>query len=327
MRQLGPVPAWSLAILVAATAAATGCRDASSITPPPPDRPAVARIEPTPGCHADGLGEGTAPPAAVSRSVRPVPFLAARPGALPPTGRPMVGGVRLPRGSRCGPFWSTDAGVPDAFDLARRLAAVFPRTGLWPVLWVDADEEPDGYYGFFDGPAPGDRLDAETLLRRSWRHYRLDARTKHRFPGLAAGRPVTAPELGAKVAASLAQPPPVGGWTVMLVPVTRPADVLRVLGPRMTEVHSDTQLSTVLRSWEERFSAVVVALSPVSVELAIGAPPQTDGEAWRAAAEYAAFAPEGEGVHELAAHARDMRSPEPGFYGDSRDHWIAAWMD
>jgi hypothetical protein len=60
---------------------------------------------------------------------------------LPRDGAVTVGGVKLPAGSRRLGYWATDAPTPDAVALADRLAAAFPRTGLWPVLW-DWEETP-----------------------------------------------------------------------------------------------------------------------------------------------------------------------------------------
>jgi hypothetical protein len=77
---------------------------------------------------------------------------------------------------------------------------------------------------------------------------------------------------------------------VMLVPVNRPADVVSVLGIGMTVYHSDDELTAILRSWEERFGAVVSALGPGTLDLAVGAPPRNEDDARRFAAEHAAFA-------------------------------------
>jgi hypothetical protein len=54
-------------------------------------------------------------------------------------------------------------------------------------------------------------------------------------------------------------------------------------------------ISAVLRSWEERFSAVVYEVEPDLVMLAVGAPPTTGEHALRVAAEHMAFCPPDDG--------------------------------
>jgi hypothetical protein len=232
-------------------------------------------------------------------------------------------------GSRCGPFWSTDAGVPDAFGLARRLASVFPSTGLWPVVWTWPGEAPDAY---FDGPvdlARADSIDAESLLRRSWAKFGF-ARERP-FPGIAAPEAVASrmgvQPFGETTEASRMERPPPGGWIVMLVPVNRPADVHSVLGLWVTEYYSVPEFTSVLRSWEERFGAVVSAFSPGTVELAVGAPPHDDEQALRLAAEHAAFAPEDEIATDLEGLPGRLRSTRivPG--DTSARYWVLGWPD
>jgi hypothetical protein len=288
-----------------------------------------APVEATPGCHtldADGRGPSLRPYVA-SLPQRRIPFFSERSGTLPMSGAPVVGGVQLPRGSRCQRFWSTDAGVADAFGLARRLASVFSSTGLWPVIWAWPQEEPDAYVMGTANLAHADSLKAARVLRRSWRTIGL-ARTGP-FPGIAAGADdarLAVQAFGDLVEESVVESAPPGGWIVMLVPVNRPADVYSVLGPETTMYHSDDELTVILRSWEERFGAAVSVLTPSTLDLAVGAPPRNDDDARRLAAEHAAFAPpeEWEGLDAVARQLRSTRRV-PGVI--SAHHWAFGWAD
>jgi Domain of unknown function (DUF4253) len=301
------------------------CRRGATPVPAPTPQPA----EPTPGCHtleAAGRGPSLRPHLAALPKRR-IPFFARRSGKLPPSGTPTVGGVRLPRGSRCARFWSTDARVEDAFGLAGRLAAVFSSTGLWPVIWAWQDEEPDAYVMGSGNLAHADSIDAARVLRRSWRVAGLVR--KGPFPGIASGADdsrLTVQPFGDLVETSTRIYAPSGGFVVMLVPVNRPADVFSVLGTETTEWHSDDDATAVLRSWEERFGAVVAVLTPSTVDLAVGAPPRDGYDARRLAAEHAAFAPEDD-TEGLDAVARQLRSTRRAPGVTSAHHWGFGWPD
>jgi Domain of unknown function (DUF4253) len=57
-------------------------------------------------------------------------------------------------------------------------------------------------------------------------------------------------------------------------------------------VRRPTEVSAVLRSWEERFGAMVVGLGFATVTLLVTRPPRTDDDALRVAAEVAALCPD-----------------------------------
>jgi hypothetical protein len=242
---------------------------------------------------------------------------------VPPTGTPRVGGVELPAGSRCGPFWSTDAGVADAIGLASRLAEAFPSTGLWPVLWSWPADEPDGYVNGGRGLARIDSLDAEAILRRAWQKYDVQGP----FPGFAEAEPAAerraVKPFGDILEASLTERPP-GGPLLMLVPVNRPADVIAVLAPRNTIYFTDDELTAVLRSWEGRFGAVVTSLSPGGVELVAGAPPRDGEQVSRLAAEHAILAPDNGSPDDLEPL---LRSDRPTRATTSAHYWAFGWPD
>jgi hypothetical protein len=98
---------------------------------------------------------------------------------------------------------------------------------------------------------------------------------------------------------------------VMLIPVNRPAHLYSVLGTETTEYHSDDESTAVLRSWEERFGAVVSVLTPSTLDLAVGAPPRNDDDARRLAAEHAAFAPQKNGRDSM--RWRDSCAPRAAY--------------
>ena len=266
-----------------------------------------------------------APPIRINRRAlaRPrgsqAPF-APRAGKLPGNGPAMVGGVDLPAGSRCGNHWATDAATPAAVSLARRLAAAFPQTGVWPVLWTEADD-PDSYMGAGGDPAQADGLDVHDVLQEVWNGP---------LPPLARGSKGTPPAdpfgiLGRHFAAD----PDRGDAAVLiLVPVNRPADVASVLGVIASEVITDAQATAVLRSWEDRFGAVVTEIAPGGLGVSVGAPPTTKEQAFALAHEHMAFTPDDASPNELPSVAARLMSGS-GAGGDyaSREYWAFGWPD
>ena len=86
-----------------------------------------------------------------------------------------------------------------------------------------------------------------------------------------------------------------GSGRLALVPVARPADVPAVTGwvGAGNYPHQDNiRLSVVLRSWEERFGAVLTALTPSTLLLSVAYPPTTFREAEQVATEHFAFCPD-----------------------------------
>lgn len=79
-----------------------------------------------------------------------------------------------------------------------------------------------------------------------------------------------------------------------IVPAARPADALTVLGwmgacNRGADV---AELSAVLRSWEDRFGAVLVNLDDAVLWLSVAAPPRTQQQCLHVAAEHFSFCPD-----------------------------------
>jgi Domain of unknown function (DUF4253) len=72
-----------------------------------------------------------------------------------------------------------------------------------------------------------------------------------------------------------------------LVPVARSADLSAVLGwvAAASDLASDLEVAPVLRSWEQRFGAQVVALTD-GIYLSVAAPPRTREHAEQLAVEH-----------------------------------------
>jgi hypothetical protein len=250
-------------------------------------------------------------PRSIEAPEHPVPFFAPRSGTIPRAGQPTVADVKLPRGSRCLPaaYWATEEPVADVADvadvaavvrLASRLAAAFPQTGLWPILWADW-EDADRYLGGYEALEDIDAVDVQELLRAGWAllqaYPESIAPFAVSFPGLANAsvtrkRPPPAVDPFVVLAE---HPPDPQVWNeprrqLLLVPCNRPADALTVLG-YATIGFDEPQIGAMLRSWEERFAAVPVELGPVYVTLAVAAPPTTREQALRLAAEHHAAGP------------------------------------
>jgi uncharacterized protein DUF4253 len=225
----------------------------------------------------------------------PIPFFAKRSGSVPSARRPTIAGIRLPTGRRAPDslpsYWISDEPLEACGSLATPIARAFAETGLWPLLWP-WDEDPAAY---LDQPIEPDRIDAidvETVLRRGWDRIAahpagLVEPVGPRFPGLAVGSPAHA---GAS-----RDPFRVAGIEdvsarLMVVSCNRPADCVALIGGLAVEVDA-AEISAVIRSWEERFGAVLVLAEPSLAILAVTAPPTTPEQALAVAAERFAFCP------------------------------------
>lgn len=219
-----------------------------------------------------------------------------RPGALPAVGKLEIAGVQLPAGrpeSRGGAahFWRSDVPLEDVGQYATALARVFEHTGLWPLVWMwSAEDAPEHYY---DRPRDLRHLDAftaEEVLRAGWAGIDTYQRAVGPFPGLAAparqrgsAQPIRDPfkDIHKRVADPFDQE---SRWVLLLVPCRRPADAIAAIGWD----HSFIPLvmtAAVLRSWEDRFGVVPVAIEPSSILLAVDAPVTDATQATALAAE------------------------------------------
>jgi Domain of unknown function (DUF4253) len=78
---------------------------------------------------------------------------------------------------------------------------------------------------------------------------------------------------------------------LLAVPCNRPADALTAVGFGGIQLRSE-DVSAILRSWEDRFGAVVTLLDPGRTVLSVEAPPRTFASALAVAAEHFAAAPD-----------------------------------
>lgn len=233
------------------------------------------------------------------------PFEAATPGTLPADGPATVGGVELPAGRVVadGRFWITDEDVSSAYVMWADLAAVFPETGLWPVLWTLPQ------YDRLERPTkPGTVERGEELIRSEWDDFvsgfdddvdELDeffGTYSPEFPGLTPAQHecrYNAVDRARTVS---------GSDLIALVPVRRPADVPAVVGWNDTRLDSGGDISAVLRSWEDRLGAYLDGLAPGGLFLTIERPPQTDQGRIQWAVEQLAFNHAGFVTETFAGH-------------------------
>ena len=223
-----------------------------------------------------------------------VPYFAARSGAIPRDGRARVSGVRLPPGHRAPlgapTYWVTDEPVAAAHEVVASLTETYADTGLWPLLWDD-DAEPETYASDEDTIASVESLDVTTWLTQEW-----EALAPH---NLDAVRPFGAsfPGLAERQASTPASSPPdasdrsggTGATYVVLAACNRPADAISVIGGIAANI-SAAEVAAVVRSYEERFGAVLIRAAVREIELAITRPPSDRDQALRLAAELWAFA-------------------------------------
>jgi hypothetical protein len=244
----------------------------------------------------------------------PEPPGANAPGPLPPKLPDLPPGGPLVTDSSAEVAWISESPVDPVTwtDLAVR----FPETGLWPILvepYGGDDRHPFEYLELESGRERLGEVDPETVLAELWGVVEEDPDPEHleilepfgaRFPGLAQGRPE---RRAGGIADALRS---VGRAQLALVPVTRGADVPAAIGWSGPVNHADEvwKLSAVLRSWEERFGALLVGLGFDTMTVAVRRPPTGD-DAVAVAAEHYSFCADNvdQGSGSIRAYARDIR--------------------
>ena len=252
-------------------------------------------------------------------------YRARQAGDLPSADAASVGGVALPGGHRVevdrsyvavpdkappGPVaWVSDEPVPEIGRLWSDLAARFSETGLWPLVleplaldddrpWWDGEldptlsRQPDELAGVvlestLSGWWSETMPSAEELEDEEFAALLDDSLAPfgRTFPGVA---PPPAGEMRPNTTM------PVAAGHLGLVAVERPADAPAVLGwTGPINYYNDVgPLTVVLRSWEDRYDAVVVGLGFDTLSIVARRPPQTKDEAAALAAEHFAVCPD-----------------------------------
>jgi hypothetical protein len=209
----------------------------------------------------------------------------------------MTPSTSLPAMRTHGPIQVSCARFDDPALYGRLLAAA-PRTGRCPVLLSDATltRLGDGRHSTPNTAAVG-RHGAGAVLAGRWPGPCLTcsewiAPFGAAFPGLTppyADAADLQPE--AVVAAAVREAAEPRHLLLGIAPVSRPADVPAAAGwSGMCNSWDDvTEVSAVLRSWEDRFGAVLVRMLTSTLDLAVAAPPWTEADCLRVAAEHFAF--------------------------------------
>ena len=245
---------------------------------------------------------GAPEPATGGGSLVEVELRAKRPGDLTGLGR-----LELPEGRLITSFDNPDAG-PVAWlstgdgDQARlwvRLVGRFASIGLWPVVveTLAGDASRPWESGEFGGPV-GPVAEAGEVLGP--RGAAVPARASHtrlvelRSPAWAA--------------------------QIMLVPVTRPADVPARIGWDGPVNHglNGADVSAMLRSWEDRFGAVLTGIGFNTLTLTVPHPPTEPDEIRQVMHEIYAFCPDlvDQGVGEIGGLDPMVRGREWIFWWD-----------
>lgn len=228
--------------------------------------------------------------------------------AVPEDGAVRVGTVDLPVGRRvygwsggAPRLWATSDPVPDAGRVWSELSSLSGDTGLVPIVlsfldgghqgrpW-DEDELSDP-----DDVTAVDRVNVAQALADNWSGNLPDEEDEEwgeedaeeiapfglRFPGLAPRQDAMLDDVGIAQALSL-----IGSARIGLVPASRPADVLALIGHDTISRQADPQpLAAILRSWEDRFGAGLLEVGFAHIRLLATRPPRTLRDAQAVAAE------------------------------------------
>lgn len=218
----------------------------------------------------------------------------ATPGQLPAADTGDLAGIALPPGrivvAREGTgvvvAWISADLLPAAQleELIHALAVVFPQTGLWPL---HAEGHPEGRldqpWAFGEMNGPGDEIpDALAVLTRA-------GDEDPTVPGvteLASLQPGTDLDAGA-LGIGL-------DGRLLLVSVARPADVPAALGwwGGTNYGLSGADFSAVLRSWEDRFGAVLISIGSDTMTVQVGRRPASAEQLDALLREHYAFCPD-----------------------------------
>lgn len=205
-------------------------------------------------------------------------------------------------------YWLCDDPDPEVGYLWSDFLDAHENSGLWPLLFFGPKGTADYWEG---GPVRPEAMsdpaavDAETALTTRWPVYNSPGMTEpfgFHWPGLAPApddddhwhRVAGAYLLADEIAIQLCDRHPSGSVRLGLVAAPSGADALTVAGwDGPFNFEPDTaRISAVVRSWEERFGAVVVAVGRDQLHLSVSAPPTTHAQALRVGVEHLAFCPD-----------------------------------
>ena len=229
-------------------------------------------------------------------------------------------------GSDVASLWMTDKPVAEVSGLWKKLAAVYPQTGLWPLvlepLAADNQDRPWTNGELVPGDVSAvDGVDPAEVLSTGWEQLVSlaggDPALKPfgtKFAGLAGAEQRCVGDIG-EVVQQIDGP-----FRLGLVAVRRPADALtRIgwLGPANYEQDIATY-SAVLRSWEDRFGAYVVDIGFDTLTIAAERPPERGSDRNLLAAEMTALDPDLvlQGVDSVGALAPQAGSTTWKFWWD-----------
>ena len=245
----------------------------------------------------------------VPRATRPFDW-----GRLPELDLPPGEFVYIGERPDAGPVaWATEPGA-DLRDLWARLVTQFPQTGLWPVMGSTAGGLGGAEWrnGDLDGPAgePGDA--AAVLCDRGGVGEQDDRASSAQCRQLASGMHQPGQAVTLRAPDAIAE--------LLLVPALRPADVPWRIGwwGSINYDLSGADLSAVLRSWEDRFGAVLTGLTLDVMLLQVASPPTAQPNIDLVAREFYSFCPDivDQGVGELEALYPVVAGPDWGFWWD-----------
>ncbi|GAA2401268.1 DUF4253 domain-containing protein [Mycolicibacterium llatzerense] len=218
----------------------------------------------------------------------------ADPGLLPAADAGEVAGLALPAGRYVRVGAGEGAAVAwisvhplsadELNDVIPRLAALFPETGLWPLQASGLDRgslDVPWVSGVMDGPV-AEIPDALAVLTRR----------RPAGSGVAPVGALTPPVPGPDV--PVEEPLAVDAAGLMLVPVSRPADVPAVLGWRgaVNYGYSGADHTAVLRSWEDRFGAVLLSIGFDTMRVWVARRPESAAQIEGVLREHFAYCPD-----------------------------------
>jgi hypothetical protein len=209
--------------------------------------------------------------------------------------------VRSAEGTGEASFWLSDG--PAEPGLWSRLRAEHGRSGFWPLLLGAADDDGRPWETgevWLDRLTSPSRHNPEAVLRTWWKRNATSpdelAPLGVDWPG---GEPPTPPHRAdpgehadAVADVFLAETP---SARLGLVAAPSGADALTAAGWRgpMNHTGDTAEISAVLRDWQRRYGARVVALDgDATLVLSVAAPAADRGQALRVAAEHFAFCPD-----------------------------------